>query len=172
VTADEKREILARLDRGRKALVDALDGVTAEVAARAPGPGRWSILECVEHIVSSEDHLYGQILKATAAAEPVTDARREALILVRGTDRSQRYKAPEPSQPRGKFTALPAALDHFLESRERTIHFVEANREDLRARITTHPLLGTVNCYETLLLMAEHPLRHVQQIEEIKAAVG
>jgi hypothetical protein len=172
MTADEKREILAKLDRGRKALGDAVDGVTAEVAVRPPGPGRWSILECVEHIANSEDHLYGQICEATASAEPVINAKREALIQARGTDRSQRYEAPPVSQPKGRFSTLPAALEHFIESRERTIAFVQGNREDLRARLTTHPILGTLNCYETLLLMAEHPLRHVQQIEEIKSAVG
>jgi hypothetical protein len=37
--------------------------------------------------------------------------------------------------------------------------------------MTTHPLLGPANCYEMLLMMALHPLRHVGQIEEIKAAL-
>lgn len=64
------------------------------------------------------------------------------------------------------------SAEHFLASRESTIQFAANCTEDLRSKLTTHPLLGTVNCYETLLLMAAHPLRHAKQIQEIKAARG
>jgi hypothetical protein len=37
--------------------------------------------------------------------------------------------------------------------------------------MTTHPLIPVVNCYEMLLMMAAHPLRHAKQIEEIRAAL-
>jgi hypothetical protein len=32
--------------------------------------------------------------------------------------------------------------------------------------------MGTVNCHEMLLSIAVHTLRHVQQIEEIKASLA
>jgi len=62
-------------------------------------------------------------------------------------------------------------LQGFLAARERTIRFVENCNEDLRAQSTTHPILGTVNCYEVLLMIAVHPHRHAKQIAEIKAAL-
>ena len=34
------------------------------------------------------------------------------------------------------------------------------------------PIIGTVNCFETLLMIAAHPLRHANQIEEIRAALA
>ena len=170
MTADEKQKMLAWLEQGRDALKAAVDGVSEEEAARVPAPGRWSVLECVEHIAIVEDYLYGQIVVSTAVAEPVINALRESLIPVRGLDRTRRIECPAEGLPAGRFKTLAAAIAHFLESRERTIALVAANREDLRARITTHPLLGTVNCYETLMMIAVHPLRHVGQIEEIEAA--
>jgi hypothetical protein len=49
---------------------------------------------------------------------------------------------------------------------------VRDNKDDLRRRIATHPIMGTVNCHEMLLSIAVHTLRHVQQIEEIKASLA
>jgi hypothetical protein len=34
----------------------------------------------------------------------------------------------------------------------------------LRAKVAIHPVLGRVNCYEMLLMMAAHPRRHAEQI--------
>ena len=48
------------------------------------------------------------------------------------------------------------AVQHFLSARERTSRFVEECGEDLRAKLTSHPIVGTVNCYENLLIMAVH----------------
>ena len=64
------------------------------------------------------------------------------------------------------------ALQIFLVNRERTIQFVNAIKDDLRSRIAVHPILGSVNCHELLLLMAVHPARHSKQIEENKAVLA
>jgi uncharacterized damage-inducible protein DinB len=168
---DEKRQMLASLEKGREALVDALAGVGDETARRSPGPGRWTVLECMEHVAMAEDGLFRQILMATLVDVAVINPKREAAIPVRGLDRTRPIACPESGLPVGRFPALQDALDHFLASRERTIQFVEESGEDLRSKMTTHPVMGAVNCYEVLLSMAVHPLRHVGQIEEIKAAI-
>jgi uncharacterized damage-inducible protein DinB len=169
--AHEKQQILAELEKGRRGLLDALRGVTEEAAACRPGPRRWSVRECVEHVAAAEDYLLGRIAASHAVAAPVVDQRLEALIPVRGADRSLRMEAPEVVKPAGRYATLEAATQGFLAGRERTIRFVEQCGEDLRARLTTHPLLGTVNCWETLLMMAAHPGRHAGQIREALLAI-
>jgi hypothetical protein len=103
---------------------------------------------------------------------PVVDQEREARILTRGADRTNPRVSPEVGRPTGRFGSLADAVQYFLDSREQTVQFVESCQEDLRSRLTTHPLLGPVNCYEVLLLMAVHPHRHAKQIQEITAALG
>ena len=149
--AEEKRQMLASLERGKQALVDALAGVSPEMAQRAPSPGRWMILEVVEHVAISEDYLFGQIEKAIPAGRPVVNAKREAIIPVIGVDRNRRIECPAEGLPAGRFPTLDAALEHFLASRARTVKFVEACEDDLRARMTTHPIMGPANCHEILL---------------------
>lgn len=163
--------MLAALAAGRQALVDAVEGVTEEVAERSPGPDRWSVRECVEHLAVAEAYLFGQIEIATRVEAPIANPRREALIRERGADRNRRVPAPTEGLPTGRFAGIAEALQAFLDRRARTIAFVEGCAADLRARITTHPIIGTVNCQEMLLMMAAHPERHARQIAEIRKEV-
>jgi hypothetical protein len=167
----EKEKLVADLESGRQTLLDALNGVTEDLAARTP-PGKWSILECVEHLAVSEDYLFSQIAASHSSPAPVFNEKREALIVARGMDRTKPVPSPEAGKPAGRFSTLAEAVQSFLASRERTIRFVENCGEDLRSKLTTHPIIGSVNCYETLLMIAVHPKRHAKQIEETKKLAG
>lgn len=170
--AAEKREMLELLERGRVELLQAVEGVSEETAALPQSPERWSILQCVEHVAVTEAYLLGQIDSAQSVGSPVRNENRESAIRARGANRTRKVSAPEGAEPRGRFPSLGAALQHFQTTRGQTIQFVDGCSEDLRSRVTTHPILGTVNCYETLLMMAAHPARHAQQIAEIRDALA
>ena len=170
--ANEKAEILRALERGQEAFLDTLSAITGDLATKSPGAGRWSVLECAEHVAISEEFLFSQVTQATRSDVPLINPEREAGILARGADRTTAFASPEVGRPAGRFSTLADAVQHFLASRELTVRFVESCDEDLRSRLTAHPLLGPINCYEALLLMAVHPQRHAQQIQEIKAALG
>jgi hypothetical protein len=101
----------------------------------------------------------------------VVNEKRERLIPVRGRNRSFHLEAPEMVRPAGRYATLAAATEAFLTARRRTLRYVEDCHHDLRARMTTHPLLGTVNCWENLLMMAMHPGRHAAQIREALLAI-
>jgi hypothetical protein len=81
-------------------------------------------------------------------------------------------ESPPQGSPSGLFPTLSEAVERFFANRERTVNFVRENTEDLRSRITSHPIMGTVNCQEMLLSIAVHSLRHTKQIEEAKAALA
>lgn len=164
---EEKRELLESLAVGRQALLDAV-GEFPEEAARDASPGRWSVLECVEHVAVAEKYLLARLMEGKAAGDVAIPRQREALIRERAANRSRTVPAPESALPAGRYATLAAALADFLETRQRTIRFVSECQEDLRAKITTHPILGAATCQETLLMMAAHPLRHAKQIAEIR----
>ena len=165
-------EIMNALLRGQQALLAALDGITEEAAAKRAGQERWSTVECVEHVALAEDYLRSRMMQAEHAGSPVVNKRREAAILARGADRTRPIVAPEAVRPTGRFATLSDAVRYFLEVRAETVRYVENCSGDLRSMVTTHPLLGPVNCQETLLLIAVHPERHARQIDEIRAALG
>ena len=169
---DDKRAILAELDNGKDALLGALVGVTEDMAPRVPAPGRWSVLECVEHVAVAEDCLFSSIVASCPAASPMVNSSREAAILLRAVDCANKRESPDVARPKGRYGSLGAAVEAFLAGRMRTTQFVLDSSDDLRSMQTTHPIMGDVNCYEVLLLMAVHPRRHAAQIDEIKAALA
>ena len=172
MNADEKAQLLTELEAGRRELTRFLSGVTEDVARRSPGPGRWSVLECMEHVALGEAYMLAQVEGATFSEAPIVNSAREKAIAERGQDRTTRFEAPDVAKPTGRFATLKEAADHFGVSRARTMKFVENCSDDLRARLAHHPVIGVVNSYETLLLMAAHALRHTQQIREILDAVS
>jgi hypothetical protein len=167
----ERRQTLELLERGRTALLDAVDGLSELEASRMPAPGKWSILGCVEHLAISADYLFAQIASARTSDAPVLNPDREARMLSRGTDRTRRMESPPEAHPAGAFPTLAAAIGHFLASRQRTLDLVRSDPSDLRSRMSWHPILKQANCHEMLISISVHTLRHVKQIEEVKAGL-
>lgn len=166
--AVEKSEILDALQQSRRSFLNSVNGVTEELATRSPGEGRWSILEAAEHVAVSEGYLSSLIAQAKDCESSIVNESRVALFLAQGADRSRSKMSPEVVRPTARFATLAEAIRHFSISRGRTIYFLEGCEEDLRLKMATHPLLGPVNCYEVLALMAAHTCRHAKQICEIR----
>jgi hypothetical protein len=167
--ASEKQQMLALLAAGRQALLDAVDGVGEEQASLAAADGRWSVLECMEHVASVEQYLLARLLEGRRVEESGINPAREKIIARRAGDRSRTIAAPDMVRPGGRYATLAAAVEAFLAARAQTIRYVENSEEEERGKVTTHPLIGTVNCQETLVMMAAHSKRHAEQIREIRA---
>lgn len=169
IIESQKNEILRKLDAGRAALASALVGIGDELAVRKPPADRWSVLECVEHMVLSERYLLTRLEAATKIDQPRHKPEREATIAERANNRDVRIEAPEMVRPAAAFASLREALEAFDATRAKVIRWVEETEPDFRCLVTDHPLFhGPVTCYETLVMMAAHPARHAKQIVEIR----
>jgi hypothetical protein len=167
----ERHAMIESLNNGRDVLLISIRGVPDNLAIKRPSPERWSVLECVEHVAVAEEYLLAQIVASKRCDVSAINKKREAAIQERGLDRTRRIDAPDVAKPTGRFDMLQSAVQHFLLCRERTIQFVGDCTDDPRAMLTEHPIIGRVNCYEMLLMMALHPQRHAKQIEDIRADV-
>lgn len=165
----QKFEILQKLKAGRDALDEALVGVDEVVLARKPDAGRWSILDCLEHVVTTEQYLLTRLQAATISEQPFEKWRREAKIAALAVDRERRIEAPQQVHPRGRYKTLAEALTAFDATRADVVLWVENCHGDLRCMMTDHALIeGPVTCAEMLIMIASHPLRHAKQIIEIR----
>lgn len=161
----EKQSLQARLDEGRMLWLGSLKDVSEEDAKFSPGEGLWNILEVAEHVAVSERQMLSLWRKlAVAGSSP---REKDHVLLGKLGDRNTKNPAPEPSKPSRRFTLLKDAEAAFLEYRESTLETLR-NAEGLRDKVVEHPLAGTVDGYQLFLIMALHPLRHAQQVEEIK----
>ena len=173
MTDSERAFAIQQLIEGRDALLRAITGVSEAQARFKPRPDGWSIADCVEHIAITEDVLFGLLEKGAAnpqgvALNPEKDGRFARAVV----DRSRKVGAPERVRPGGRFRSVDEAREHVVAGHERAIAYARECAQDLRSLFTPHPLLGEIDCYRCLLLLALHPARHAAQIEEIKLDPG
>jgi hypothetical protein len=165
---EERSALLHQLRTGQAAISAELSGVTDAQAHFRPEQGAWSILECVEHVALAESAMLVIISRKSTPGE--RDGNREDAYLKNSVNRGRKFQAPELMHPRDRYSSLDAALEAFAERRARTIRYIETVEDDLRHRLTTHPVAGEITCRECLALLIGHPLRHIEQIREIKAS--
>jgi hypothetical protein len=166
-------------DRGVQYLEQTRDGVVAAVKGLSDAqmkfksaPDRWSVAETLEHIAVSEGFIFqnvtDKIMKAPAGAADRDTAKIDAFVLSAIPDRSHKAQAPEPLKPTARWTPAET-LDHFLQSRAKTIAFLQST-PDLRAHVVDGPPLNQpLDAYDWLLFISAHSERHTKQILEVKA---
>lgn len=167
----ERLEVLGHLRQAQTTLEGEVADVSPSQAQFRAGPQHWSILDCVEHLALTEASMLRLITDAARPAE-ATGEGRETKILKHITNRTRRVGAPAGLEPAGRFETVEEALRAFAANRGRTIEFVESLDNDLRGSRTIHPVMGDITCRECLALIMGHPLRHLEQIREIKSAAG
>jgi hypothetical protein len=173
ITEAERQAAIDRLSSSRERLFQAIAGLSDAQGAFTPEPGRWCILELVEHLANSDPGLLGRIdraLQQPAQPELMEEVRQkdsrfqgEFKPLPRGVN-----KAPEDLKPRGLYPALSAAAAAFDEARARTLAYARETNDELRSHFAPHSLLGPMDCYQWLMACAIHVESHTRQIEELK----
>jgi hypothetical protein len=91
------------------------------------------------------------------------------MILEKLVDRGQKAEAPEFLRPTHRWPTQQALVDHFKESRDHTIAYVEHTDDALRDHFFDHPIFGTLDAYQWILLISAHSHRHTLPIQEVKA---
>jgi DinB superfamily len=168
----ERAVLVSQLEASKKDFLSSLEGVTAAQWKFKPAPNVWSVAECAEHIILSEDFLFNtaqQILKTEAVARPATStAETDQKLIALVGDRSHKATAPEPIVPSGKLNTPGDAAKAFTEKRNKSLEYARTTNDDLRIHITKGPI-GTMDAYQFLLLMASHTGRHTVQLREVQA---
>jgi len=175
MTSAERELLLKNLAESRERLLRMAKNLSREELHYRPAPGRWTVAECVEHIVTVEKRLLGAIQKTLETApdsskRSAMDGQDEALIagLVA---RVTRFQAPEPVVPTGRWPD-EQLLQEFEAARLQTRDFAAITTADLRRHFFKHPVIGELDLYQWLLLIAGHCDRHRVQSEEVMASPG
>lgn len=172
LSSEELNRASNHLKKTRAAFLAATDGLSSEQWQFKQAPDRWSIAQVAEHIAASEDVLFGmvqtQVMQAPARTEPANVKEIDDLILKAIPDRTAKRQAPEPLQPTARFGSGTESVNHFKESRAKTLAFL-TEAKDLRDHATDSPLGQKLDAYQWLLFISAHCERHTKQIMEVKA---
>ena len=164
-------DIVQCLEDSRAEFLAAAGGLSEAQADASPAPGRWSVVECIEHVVVAETRFLGWLRNPIAEPPPPANKEKEAMILSRVAARATGVEAPEPVRPSGRFTTLTEAITEFEAIRDRSIQFAEDQGAGLYSLAAKHPFLGACNGAEVMVLIAAHSRRHAGQIREIRTVL-
>ncbi len=173
----ERDRALSDLYATRKQFLDSVAGLTEAQWNFKAAPDRWSIAECAEHIAVTEDLVFnlitGKIMKSPADPSKRAEVKgKDETVLKQMVDRSHKATAPPELVPAHRFATPQAAVDHFRESRDRTLDYVRSTPDDLRDHFLPHPIFGMLDGYQWVLIASGHSARHTAQINEVKASPG
>ena len=112
MTDDERSEMLRLLDESRDLLEGLIQDVSDEQWTWKPGPDRWSVAECAEHIVMSESRLFASVrgaLSTPARTDWMEKTKGKAELLRRvmpnrNPGGAGGASAPQEIRPKGGLT--------------------------------------------------------------------
>ncbi len=139
------RALLAITPARWRALVEAAD---PELLRRAPAPGEWSALECLQHLLDTEEHVFPVRVRAFLAGEdfPGFDPDTHGTLLGEAQDAS-------------------AMADRFATERAAALELLAHVTEADLDRTALHAELGLVTLDEMLHEWVGHDLGHTVQGE-------
>ncbi len=168
-------DIFEYLAQTKDALEESVEGLSEEQMTFKASPERWSIAECVEHIITVEGALKEMLEQKFA--EPETPEAGEDITMTDDavvtfiTDRSDKIQTSPNFVPSGKFSNADEAIETFEDQREDIVDFLKDTDVDMRNFVNEFPF-GKLDAYQTVLFLAGHTARHTQQIEEVKQSAN
>ena len=173
LTPEERTAALQQFQTTRDNFLKSIAGLSQKQWTFKPAPDRWSVAEVAEHIAVSESTIFGLVQK-TMQSPAAPDKRdqvkgKDQMILERLPDRSHKAQAPEMLRPTGRWATEADLTKAFEDSRKTTMDYIRTTNDDLRDHFFDHPVFGTLDGYQWLLLISGHSARHTAQILEVKA---
>jgi uncharacterized damage-inducible protein DinB len=167
-TKSEQEALVDLLHRTEELFLRALENISPGQAEFKTVLDRWSIAGIAEHVVCVEEFLLDLLSSARPSTEETNRVIDEKIHRF-AASRTRVVPAPRGVHPSGRFADLADSAAHFREVRQKTHRYVQQTGTKLRALYVQHSVAGNIDAYQCLLLLAYHPVRHVGQIDEIKA---
>jgi hypothetical protein len=171
----DRRKLLDHLSKSGEGFERSIKGLTPEQWKFKPAPDVWSVAECAEHIVLTENLLRDMVANKILKGPAKTDREGRATddeVLAMITNRTTKATAPEMLKPSGQFTDPAAALAKFSDSRAKTLALAKSNAE-FRSHTGPHTALKKdLDGQQWLLYLSGHTMRHTAQIQEVKSTAN
>ncbi len=181
VTPREHDELVALLDGAQARLMERLSAMTDEQWAWKETPDRWSVGECVEHIVRGEAAMLEKV--GTLIGGPVDPdwfartngklALLQRYIPERGPHGQGGVRAPEELEPTQHWDRRRGITELYATSGAMRA-LVETMPRDIKNHTSqsTVPAFGWLSAYDWLSSLPLHVVRHTKQIVEVQSTPG
>jgi len=167
---DQLQQTLQAIEKTRCALLDELATVDAETLVAKPIPGKWSILEIVEHLVLAER----EVLQNLPDPSEMVELRRSLkhhftypMVMMVLRCRIP-VKAPSAGMiPRGT-TSLDALRSRWDESQQWLRCYVGGlDQAGIYRAVFQHPIAGPMDLTQAIRMGQVHVATHTRQIRRL-----
>ncbi len=169
----ERQFLLNQLAASEAQLLQLTDGLTPEQWIFRESPERWSIAENIEHCIAFEHFITDVIERSLAtpadSSKKELASTKEPLVLGLAASRANRLNSREIVRPTGRWPDPAEKIAELRKARAQTIAFAAETQANLRDHFFPHIAFGDLDCYQWLLVIAQHASRHALQIEQIQA---
>ncbi|MDX1384015.1 MAG: DinB family protein [Thermoanaerobaculia bacterium] len=181
LTAEERQQLLELFAESKAMFLGLLAGVSDEQWSWKPAADRWSVGECAEHIMRSNQALWSSAQQALASREnPEWQEKTEgkSQLLLQVMPNRQPFgrggaTAPQEIRPTGEVSRSQIVTD-FLALYEEAVKMVADTELPLKAHTSEHPfpIFGTLNAYDWIIYVPLHTVRHSRQMIEVMETDG
>ena len=161
----------ARMEKSRLRILQLTDNISEPQAHASPGPGEWSVVQVLEHMVTIDLRVLGAVQKQLGGSNlrPAGLKARFRLLLLKLVLRNRKkLKAPAIlPQPAGD-RSLEEWQREWEESRQQWHQMLDNVPEIvLDKAIFKHPLAGYFTLAQTMDFITEHTRHHVPQVQRL-----
>jgi hypothetical protein len=169
LTQEEREHLVAHLEMTEGWLASEVSGLSEAQLKFRPAPGKWTILDVVEHLSIAEPQYWHDLKESMAKPSTKTSNRAagDLYVLWYGIDRTEHQKTGEAREPHGKLTDLQEGMKPVHKLRGEMLLYARTTDEDLRGHV-----YGGGDVYQWFVMISTHMQRHILQIREVKAAAG
>ncbi|CAA9269692.1 MAG: hypothetical protein AVDCRST_MAG56-2981 [uncultured Cytophagales bacterium] len=165
------RKSFDRMEASRLRILQLTQSLTEPEAHVSPGPGEWSVVQVVEHMVTIDQMVLKFVQKQLAREDLRPAGMRtwmRAMLVTMALRYRKKIKAPARlPQPAGT-RSLAEWRNEWEASRRQWRETLEPVPEKLRHKeVFKHPLAGYFTLGQTLDFITEHTLHHVPQVKRL-----
>jgi hypothetical protein len=151
-------ELAARLEAGRSALAEAIEGLDEEGFRRRALSGEWTAAEVLAHLLANEQRLVEIAELALTQDRPQVQSRGEA-------QREEEAKS-------ARRMLVPQIWHGLLAQRRETLQRLQALSAAELARTAVHSRFGEVSVAWIMQRLADHEHEHAAQIRAVRAGTA
>jgi len=170
----ELRRKLEIYDQNRLALLDDLERLDDDQLRRKPGPGKWSILQIVQHMVLAERDVMQYLPEPKDLIAHTRGLRARILYVAVLLILRWNIRVPVPSEgmvPDGN-TSISELRHQWDENLRWFRGYLDTlEPEDLERAVFSHPVAGPLTTPQAGKLAQFHFDAHLRQIKKVKAMV-
>jgi len=162
---------LRALDERRRALLDEVEALSAERLTAKPLPGKWSILEIVEHLVIAERDVLQNLPEPSQLVDRPRRLKAHVsyplvmFVLKHGIP----AKVPSPRMVPTGNASLAALRRQWDENHQWLRAYVDGlERDDFGKAVFEHPIAGPMTVEQTIRMGLVHLETHIREIRRLE----